>query len=98
MVCSSFVVELWKNGGLFGNLTVQGTEWTPKDIYQSVILDPNPPMPEVCQAANPNGKLCQIMGDWTMVFPGFSTIQLYSNMDEHCQGEPPLYQRIPEGC
>jgi len=98
MVCSAFVVEFWKNGGLFGNLSIQGTEWTPRDIYQSVIINPNPPMPDNCAAVNPNSKYCQIMGEWTMVFPGLSTIPLYSNMNEHCGGEPPLYQRTPQGC
>jgi len=33
MVCSSFVTNFWKAGGLFGNLTIYGQEWGPKDVY-----------------------------------------------------------------
>jgi len=36
------------------------------------------------------------MGTYRMDFPGISTIQPYSGMDEHCPSEPPLYQRTPQ--
>jgi len=100
MVCSSFVVEFWKNGGLFGNITstIQGTEWTPRDIYQSEIIDDEPYMPEECKEGNMGRRYCQIMGTHQMEFPGISTVALYPYMNDHCGGEPPLYQRIPEGC
>jgi len=58
----------------------------------------NPYMPPECVAANPSGKFCQIMGEFVMEFPGYGTVDLYANMNEHCGGEPPLYARIPQGC
>ena len=33
MVCSSFVVALWKSAGLFDEYT-NAVEWSPKDVYQ----------------------------------------------------------------
>lgn len=39
MVCSSFVIAIYKAGGLFGDLNIQATEFTPRDIYQLNFWD-----------------------------------------------------------
>jgi len=97
MVCSAFVVAMWKHGGLFGNLTVQATEFTPRDIYQMTVINSTYEVPIECKAIDPVNPYCQIMGAYRMVFPGISTVEPYSNMDEHCSGTPPDYFR-PPGC
>jgi len=97
LVCSSFVIALWKNGGLFPNVTIQATEFTPKDLYQMMYLDPSPQIPPGCQELDPVNPYCQIMGKYRMEFPGISTIAPYNNMDETCPSQPPLYFR-PDGC
>jgi hypothetical protein len=97
LVCSSFVVGLWKAGGLFDGLTIQATEFTPKDLYQVVFIDPSPTVPENCQQLDPSNTYCQIMGKYRMQFPGISTVTPYTNMNQVCPSEPPLYFR-PDGC
>jgi hypothetical protein len=32
-VCSAYVTALYKAGGLFGDLEINATEFTPKDVY-----------------------------------------------------------------
>jgi len=97
LVCSSFVIKLWDKAGLFGNLTIQATEFTPKDLYQMIQIDPNPTIPADCQQLDPANPYCQIMGKYRMQFPGISTVEPYSNMNERCPSQPPLYFR-PDGC
>lgn len=97
--CSAFVTELYKQAGLFGDFadTINGVEWTPRDIYQSVFIDPNPVLPDNCKAVDPNSPFCQIMGRWQMEFQGYSTVDIYPAMNQHCPSVPPLYERTP-GC
>jgi len=95
MVCSSYVIALWRAGGLFSGLTIQATEFTPRDLYQTTYLEPNPTLPENCKSVDPANPYCQIMGKYRMQFPGISTIEPYSHMDEHCPSEPPNYTRSP---
>lgn len=38
-VCSAYVTALYKAGGLFGDLEINATEFTPKDVYQMNIFD-----------------------------------------------------------
>jgi hypothetical protein len=42
-VCSSFVAAVYKAGGLLGN--IQGTEFTPRDVYTLAIFDTTTPRP-----------------------------------------------------
>ena len=38
-VCSCFVAGIYKAGGLFGDMEVQATEFSPKDVYQMKIYE-----------------------------------------------------------
>ena len=40
-VCSCFVAALYKAAGLFGDLTISSTEFTPKDVYNLNFYDLN---------------------------------------------------------
>ena len=97
LVCSSFVSAFWKAGGLFGNITIQTTEFTPRDVYQLTLIDPSPRVPQGCNDLDPGNPYCQIMGKYRMQFPGISSVSLYDNMNEKCPSQPPEYFR-PDGC
>jgi len=89
-------MSMYKAGGLFGSATnsIQVTEFHPRDSYQVNFYDlKNPP---ICQpeAAQP---VCQIMGNFVLDLPGFSTVNVYPNMNQKCGAMPPNYQRTP-GC
>jgi len=96
-VCSSFVVQMYIDGGLFDGMTVNSAEFTPSDLYELVFIDPNPPVPDNCKSVDPTNKYCQIMGAYRMEFPNISTIEPYSHMNENCWSEPP-FARFPAGC
>jgi len=97
MVCSSFVVAMWKAAGLFDGYTINAVEFTPRDIYQMTWIDPNPPVPENCKEVDPANPYCQIMGTYRMQFPGLSTVPPYDHMNEHCPSLAPNFERSP-GC
>jgi len=97
-VCSSFVVAMYKAGGLFGDMPVNAVEFTPRDLYELEFLDPNPVVPDNCKAVDPTNKFCQIMGGWRMEFPGIGSLKPYPNMNEHCYSEGPEYKRFPVNC
>lgn len=98
-VCSAFVAGVYKAGGLFDDLTIQATEFTPRDVYQLNFFDKNFDVPEKCKKNDPNLPYCQIMGKYQMdiVDDGYSSIDPYENMFETCESMPPLYKRA-EGC
>jgi len=98
MVCSSFVVALWKAAGLFDPYTVQATEFTPRDLYQTDFIDPAPIVPTNCLVVDPTNPYCQIMGKYRMTFPGISSVAPYSGMNQECQTEAPSFSRLPQGC
>jgi hypothetical protein len=98
LVCSSFVAALWRAGGLFGDTVFQATEFTPRNNYEMIFVNPNPTVPLSCKIIDPVNPQCQIMGRWRMEFPGIGTIAPYDNMDEVCQTQAPLFERIPQMC
>lgn len=61
-VCSAFVTAMYKAAGLFKNLEIQATEFTPKDVYTLKFFDSNYTKPKACQDADPDLPYCQIMG------------------------------------
>jgi hypothetical protein len=91
-VCSCFVVGLWKAAGLFGDMNIHATEFTPRDIYQLNFFNKNPELPEQCKRADPNLPYCQILGKYQLELPAeFGTIEPYSHMNERCPSEGPDY-------
>jgi hypothetical protein len=38
-VCSSYIVAVFKAAGLFGDLEVHATEFTPRDLYELEFFD-----------------------------------------------------------
>jgi hypothetical protein len=97
--CAVFVANFWKNGGLFDGFEIQGQEFTPKDIYQLDIYekDYKDKRPEGCKLADPDLPYCQLIGNFTVDLPGYSSIQMYDHMNENCPSLAPDYVR-PDGC
>jgi hypothetical protein len=96
-VCSAYVAALYKAAGLFDDMPIQATEFTPKDVYTLNFFDTNFQRPQVCIDADPNQPYCQLLGKYRMTFPEYSTIDPYSHMCEVCPTIAPLYPR-PATC
>lgn len=96
-VCSAFVTSMYKAAGLFDGIEVNAVEWTPRDLYLSEFIDPNPDLPAECIEADPTNPFCQISGEWRLEFEGVSTVPITPHMNERCPTIPPLYER-PPGC
>jgi hypothetical protein len=95
LVCSSFVISIYKAGGLFGNMTIQATEFTPKDTYQLNFFDDQMiGLPEKCK--RDGMPYCQLMGRYKLPLPGFNSISPYDHMNEKCPSMPPDYKRPPK--
>jgi len=94
-VCSCFVAAIWKRAGVFGDLEINSTEFTPRDIYQLNVFDEK--VDESCLKNDPSLPFCQFFGDYLMEMPGYNTVKMYAHMNEKCPGLPPNYERT-EGC
>jgi len=57
-VCSAYVAAMYKEAGLFDNLEINATEFTPKDVYTLDFFDLNFQRPDNCAAADPNQPHC----------------------------------------
>eukprot|EP00828_Plagiopyla_frontata_P040905 TRINITY_DN5674_c0_g1_i3.p1 TRINITY_DN5674_c0_g1~~TRINITY_DN5674_c0_g1_i3.p1 ORF type:complete len:408 (-),score=48.92 TRINITY_DN5674_c0_g1_i3:191-1414(-) len=99
LVCSTFVIGVYKAAGMFDGLDIQITEFTPKDVIQLNFWDFDAKSkPKICQEADPDLPYCQLMGNVQMYFPNMNTIEPYSHMNERCASLPPQYLRLPENC
>lgn len=96
-VCSAYVAAMYKAGGLFGDDEINATEFTPKDVYTLNFYDLNAKRPQACIDADPNLPYCQLLGNYRMTLPEYSTIEPYAHMNEHCPSVVPDYTRL-EGC
>ncbi|EAR84506.2 hypothetical protein TTHERM_00655340 (macronuclear) [Tetrahymena thermophila SB210] len=97
LVCSAFVAGVWRAGGLFGDLQINVSEFTPRDVYQMKFFDKNFKKPEKCH--KDGLPYCQIMGKFVMdvITDGYNSITPYEHMNEHCPSQPPFYLRT-QGC
>lgn len=57
-VCSAYVTALYKRAGIFGDLTINAPEFTPRDIYTLNIWNTTWDRPEECVKADPNEPFC----------------------------------------
>ena len=100
LVCCSFVCEMWKAGGLFGNLSrqINCAEQTNLDDYTLNFLTTPSMLPPQCAKADPNNSLCQLEGDYSVDLGAvYGTRQPYAHMDEWCPSRAPGYER-PSQC
>lgn len=96
-VCSSFLVAVYKAGGLFGDLPLNAPEFTPKDLSELRIWDVSgAKVPPECQGFAPRGY-CQLMGKVDMDLGQINFVEPYAHMAERCPTMAPEYKRR-EGC
>ena len=96
LVCCSFVCNVWKAGGLFGDLAreINCAEQTNLDDYTLDFLTTPNPLPSLCAKADPNNPLCQLEGDYSVNLGDvYGTRQPYAHMDEWCPSRAPGYER-----
>jgi len=96
-VCSAYVAALYKAAGLFGDMEINATEFTPRDVYTLSFFDTEFSRPQACVDADPDQSWCQLSGKYRMSFPGYNSIKPYNNMCENCPTIAPEYPR-PDGC
>jgi len=97
MVCDVFVTEMYKAAGIFGNMDLQGAEFTNWDVYTLNIYDSSN-RPAKCVAADPNLPYCQLLGKYRLTLPDYNTRAPRAHMAEHCpRGQPPLFHK-PSFC
>jgi hypothetical protein len=95
MVCSAFVTRLYKAADVFHRLQaskIQGTEFTPNDVFQLAIYDSHWQRPSQCLVDDL--PFCQLSGRFLLELKGFNTVIPYAQMNELCQGIPPSCQRL----
>jgi len=80
-VCSAYVAAVYKAAGLFYDFEINGTEFTPKDVYTLNFFNTTWARPDVCVAADPDSLFCQLNGVYRMTLPEYSTIEPYNLMD-----------------
>jgi hypothetical protein len=102
-VCNVFVCNMYKHGGLFDGIDRQlnCAEQTLWGVFSMDLFDSNKTFtnrPAVCQQADPNNQLCQLMGNFTFhLKPDFNTRPPYKWMGNYCPSKGPDYFR-PERC
>ena len=58
MVCSTFVASIWKAAGLFNNLDINASEFTPFDLYRVNLFESKDLRPTTCQRDDPGQQWC----------------------------------------
>lgn len=96
-VCSCFVIATQKRAGIFGDLELNATEFTSKDVYELKIFDETSPLDDSCKKNDPSLRYCQVMGTYLMEQPKYNSIEPYSHMNEHCPSVAPDFVR-KTGC
>ena len=62
-VCSSYIVAIFKAAGLFGDMKIEATEFTPRDLIELEFFDNKYRSNHtLCNKYDPNLPYCQIMG------------------------------------
>lgn len=98
-VCSAYVASMFKAAGMFDDMYINATEFTPRDIYQLDFFDLKFKRPEVCVEADPDLPYCQLSGKYRIELPSndYNVVTPYPHMDEACPTMAPFYER-PAGC
>lgn len=102
IICSSFVVQMYREAGVFDGLNVNfnAKEMQPKDVYLLDLFDREgwkDERPQICKDVDPDIPYCQVYGRYRLKLHGLGTVKPYNNMFEKCESVPPLYEITP-GC
>lgn len=94
-ICSSFVVEMYRQGGLFENVTILPHEFDMENVLSLDFFDTNWTKPDICEKADPGYPYCVIRGRFRFSLNRtsiYGTIKPYDHMFERCGGYPPDYE------
>jgi len=105
MICNVFVCNVWKAGGLFGDIDdqIECGETSVNDNYRLNIYSTQPP-PQICTDVDPENPLCQILGQYQLrldsqpgVLPRYNYVQPQPHILETCPSKAPDYL-APTNC
>eukprot|EP00760_Papus_ankaliazontas_P015323 PhM_4_TR16469/c0_g1_i1/m.82904 len=99
-VCCVFVCNMWKAGGVFGDLDFNCAEQTNVDDYSLDIFDAKSigqNRPDVCKSQDPQSDVCQLTGSYTLHLNELNSKAPYAHMREKCPSLAPNYTR-PADC
>jgi len=96
-VCSAFVAALYKAAGLFGDLEINATEFTPRNVVELNFWDLDRERPQACIDADPDLRWCQLNGTHRMPLQYANTVEPYEHMNERCAINWPTYFK-DDGC
>ena len=78
----------------------QAGEQTPKDNYMTQLFATDYFTTDNCPTGlrtQPGGTYCQLMGDYVLNLPGYNTVPVHADMNNHCPAQWPSYFRCPAG-
>ena len=81
-----------KNSGVFGDIDINSTEFTPKDLYELEFWQMNKKI-EGCEDYMEDGY-CQFLGQYILKLGKTSFVKPYQHMNEKCPTIAPNYNRI----
>ena len=90
-VCDVFVLNYLREAGLFNNLSLELSEFTPKDLYQLKIFNNSWTKNHNC--LDNKEYICQIYGRFNIELNNFNSIEPYNKMNENCSSKAPEYIR-----
>ena len=90
-VCDVFVLNYLREAGLFNNLLLELSEFTPKDLYQLKIFNNSWTKNHNC--LDNKEYICQIYGRFNIELNNFNSIEPYNKMNENCSSKAPEYIR-----
>ena len=63
-VCSAYVAALYKAAGVFEDLEINATEFTPMDLPSLNFWDETTPLPDACLEVDSELPYCQLLGKY----------------------------------
>lgn len=93
-ICSSLIIEMYRKGGLFENVTILPHEFDMENVLSLNFFDTNWTKPDICEQADPGFPYCIIRGRFRLSLnktSTYGTIKPYDHMFERCGGYPPNY-------
>eukprot|EP01106_Pelomyxa_sp_JSP_P014633 TRINITY_DN4729_c0_g1_i1.p1 TRINITY_DN4729_c0_g1~~TRINITY_DN4729_c0_g1_i1.p1 ORF type:complete len:178 (+),score=24.37 TRINITY_DN4729_c0_g1_i1:451-984(+) len=82
-VCSSYVFEVLRHGGLFPGVTFNAAEQAPGDLIRVRIYDSDPShLPEKCRLTDPGLPFGQVLGKYRLTIPDFNSTPARDHMNE----------------
>ena len=79
---AEFVIEAYKQLGLFEKVKVNSAEFTVQDVVELNIFDKGFQPPETCQEADVHLGYCQLMGETRLWLKNYNTLEITEWMNQ----------------